>query len=66
MTKIEQLKARAYVIEVLEEEITKQEQIKEYYIGEKPEELGEYERKQLIEADDKIRKLEYMMEEIAK
>lgn len=66
MTKIEQLKARAYVIEVLEEEIAKQEQIKQYYIGEKPEELGEYERKQLREADDKIRKLEYIMEEIAK
>lgn len=66
MTKIEQLKARAYVIELLEREITNQEDIKEYYKGEKPEELGEYEIKQLTEADDRIRKLEYMMEEIAK
>lgn len=66
MTKIEQLKARAYVIELLEQEIANQEGVKEYYKGEKPEELGEYEIRQLTEADDRIRKLEYMMEEIAR
>lgn len=66
MTKIEQLKARAYIIELLEAEIANQEGIKEYFKGEKPEEMVEYEIRQLTEADDKIRKLEYMMEEIAK
>lgn len=66
MTKIEQLKARAYVIELLEREIANQEGVKEYYKEEKPEELGEYEIRQLTEADDRIRKLEYMMEEIAR
>lgn len=66
MTKVEQLKARAYTIELLEREIANQEGVKEYYKGEKPEDLGEYEIRQLTEADDRIRKLEYMMEEIAR
>lgn len=66
MTKIEQLKARAYVIELLEQEIANQKGVKEYYKGEKPEELGEYEIRQITEAEDRIRKLEYMMEEIAR
>lgn len=66
MTKVEQLKARAYVIELLEEQIERLEKTKELYSGDKPEDLGEWEIRELTEGDNKIRMLEYMLEEIAK
>lgn len=66
MTKVEQLKARAYGIKLMEREITNQEKIIKYYKREKPEELEEYEIEEIAEADNKIRMLEYIMEELAK
>lgn len=66
MTKVEQLKARAYVIELLEEQIERLEKTKELYSGEKPEDLGEWEIRELTEGDNKIRMMEYIMEELAK
>ena len=66
MTKVEQLKARAYVIELLEEQIERNEQTKEKYRDQKPEDMGEWEIRELIRADDEIRKLEYIIEELAK
>ena len=66
MTKVEQLKARAYVIELLEEQIERNEKTKESYKGQKPEDMGEWEIRELIRADDEIRKLEYIIEELAK
>lgn len=66
MTKVEQLKARAYVIELLEEQIEKLEQTKEGYKDQKPEEMEDWEIRELTRADDEIRKLEYIIEEVAK
>ena len=66
MTKVEQLKARAYVIELLEEQIERHEQTKESYKDHKPEDMGEWEIRELVRADDEIRKLEYIIEELAK
>lgn len=66
MTKVEQLKARAYVIELLEEQIEKNEKTKESYRDQKPEDMGEGEIRELVRADDEIRKLEYIIEELAK
>ena len=66
MTKVEQLKARAYVIELLEEQIERHEKTKESYKDQKPEDMGDWEIRELIRADDEIRKLEYIIEELAK
>ena len=66
MTKVEQLKARAYAIELLEEQIEKNEKTKESYKDQKPEDMGDWEIRELIRADDEIRKLEYIIEELAK
>lgn len=66
MTKVEQLKARAYVIELLEEQIERLEKTKELYSGDKLENLGEWEIRELTEGENKIRMLEYIMEELAK
>ena len=66
MTKVEQLKARAYAIELLEEQIKIHEQTKENYSDQKPEEMTDWEIKELVKADDEIRKLEYIIEELAK
>lgn len=66
MTKVEQLKARAYVIELLEEQIEIHERTKESYKDQKPEDMGEWEIRELVRADDEIRKLEYIIEELAK
>lgn len=66
MTKVEQLKARAYAIDILEEQIKNLEDTKEYMRTENQEEMNEWQIKQLTEADDKIRWLEYIMEELAK
>ena len=66
MTKVEQLKARAYVIELLEEQIERNEKTKESYKDQKPEDMGDWEIRELIRADDEIRKLEYIIEELAK
>lgn len=66
MTKVEQLKARAYVIELLEEHIERNEQTKESYRDQKPEDMGDWEIRELTKADDEIRKLEYIIEELAK
>lgn len=66
MTKVEQLKAKAYAIELLEEQIERLEKTKELYSEEKPEDLGEWEIRELTQADEKIRMLEYIMEELAK
>lgn len=66
MTKVEQLKARAYGIKLMEREITNQEKIIKYYKRERLEELEEYEIEEIAEADNKIRMLEYIMEELAK
>lgn len=66
MTKVEQLKAKAYAIELLEEQINRHEETKESYKDQKPEDMGDWEIKELISAEDKIRKLEYIIEELAK
>ena len=66
MTKVEQLKARAYVIELLEEQIEIHERKKENYRDQKPEDMTDWEIKELVRADDEIRKLEYIIEELAK
>lgn len=66
MTKVEQLKAKAYAIELLEEQIESREQTKERYRDQKPEDMGDWELRELIRADDEIRKLEYIIEELAK
>lgn len=66
MTKVEQLKARAYVIELLEDQIERLEKTKELYSGDKLEDLGEWEIRELTEGENKIRMLEYIMEELAK
>ena len=66
MTKVEQLKARAYAIELLEEQIERNEKTKESYKDQKPEDMGDWEIRELIRADDEIRKLEYIIEELAK
>lgn len=66
MTKVEQLKARAYAIELLELQIKNQEETKKCYEGQKLEEMAEWEIRALTEADDKIRKLEYVIEELAR
>lgn len=63
MTKVEQLKARAYAIELLEEQI---ERTKESYKDQKPEDMGDWEIRELLRADDEISKLEYIIEELAK
>ena len=66
MTKVEQLKARAYVIELLEELIEQREQTKDSYRDQRPEDMTDWEIKELTRADDEIRKLEYIIEELAK
>lgn len=66
MTKVEQLKAKAYVIELLEEQIERLEKTKESYRDQKTEDMTDWEIKELIRADDEIRKLEYIIEELAK
>lgn len=66
MTKVEQLKARAYAIELLEEQIERNEKTKESYKDQKPEDMGDWEIRELIRADDEIKKLEYIIEELAK
>ena len=66
MTKVEQLKAKAYAIELLEEQINRHEETKESYKDQKPEDMGDWEIRELISAEDKIRKLEYIIEELAK
>lgn len=66
MTKVEQLKAKAYAIELLEEQIERYEQTKESYKDQKPEDMGEWEIRELVRADDEIRKLKYIIEELAK
>lgn len=66
MTKVEQLKARAYVIELLEEQIEIHEKTKENYRNQKIEDMTDWEIKELTRADDEIRKLEYIIEELAK
>lgn len=66
MTKVEQLKARAYAIDLIEEHIKNLEDTKEYMRTENPEEMNEWQIKQLREADDKIGWLEYIEEELAK
>lgn len=66
MTKVEQLKARAYAIELIEEQIKNLEDTKEYMKADEPEEMNEWQIKQLTEADNKIRWLEYIEEELAK
>lgn len=66
MTRVEQLKARAYVIELLEEQIERHEQTKDSYRDQKPEDMTDWEIKELTRADDEIRKLEYIIEELAK
>ena len=66
MTKVEQLKARAYAIELLEEQIERHEQTKDSFKDKKPEDMGDWELRELIRADDEIRKLEYIIEELAK
>lgn len=66
MTKVEQLKARAYAIDLIEEHIKNIENTKEYIRTENPEEMNEWQIKQLTKADDKIRWLEYIEAELAK
>lgn len=66
MTKVEQLKAKAYAIELLEMQVKNQEETKERYEGQKPEEMESWEIREWTQADDKIRMLEYIMEELAK
>lgn len=66
MTKEEQLKARAYAIDLIEEHIKNLEDTKEYIKTDNLEEMNEWQIKQLTEADDKIRWLEYIEEELAK
>lgn len=66
MTKVEQLKARAYAIDLMEEQIKNLEDTKEYIKTNNQEEMNEWQIKQLTEADDKIRWLEYIEEELAK
>lgn len=66
MTKVEQLKARAYTIDIIEEKIKNLKDTKEYMRTENPEEMNEWQIKQLTEADDKIKWLEYIEEELAK
>lgn len=66
MTKVEQLKAKAYVIEILEGQIERHEQTKESYRDQKPEDMGDWEIRELTQADEKIRMLEYVMDELAK
>ena len=66
MTKVEQLKARAYAIDLMEEQITRLEQTKDSYRDQKPEDMTDWEIKELMRADDEIRKLEYIIEELAK
>lgn len=66
MTKVEQLKARAYVIELLEDQIERHEQTKENYRDQKPEDMEDWKIRELTRADDEIRKLEYIIEELAK
>lgn len=66
MTKVEQLKARAFVIEKLEELIEQRDQTKDSYRNQKPEDMTDWEIKELTRADDEIRKLEYIIEELAK
>lgn len=66
MTKVEQLKAKAYAIELLEEQIERHEKTKESYKDQKPEDMTDWEIRELVQADDEIRKLEYIIEELAK
>lgn len=66
MTKVEQLKARAYAIELLEEQIETHKQTRERYRDQKPEDMGNWEIRELTRADDEIKKLEYIIEELAK
>lgn len=66
MTKVEQLKAKAYTIDLIEEHIKNLEDTKEYMRTENPEEMNEWQIKQMTETDDKIRWLEYIEEELAK
>ena len=42
MTKVEQLKAKAYAIELLEEQIERHEQTKESYRDQKPEDMTDW------------------------
>ena len=66
MTKVEQLKARAYAIDLIEEQTKNLKDTKEYMKANEPEEMSEWQIKQLTEADNKIRWLEYIEEELAK
>ena len=66
MTKVEQLKAKAYAIELLEEQIERHEQTIDNYRNQKPEDMTDWEIRELTRADDEIRKLEYIIEELAK
>ena len=66
MTKLEQVKARAYAIELLEEQIERHEQTKDSYRNQKQEEMTDWEIKELTRADNEIRKLKYVIEELVK
>lgn len=66
MTKVEQLKARANVIELLEEEIEKHERTIESYRDQKPQDMKNWEIKELTNASDKIERFKYIIEELAK
>lgn len=66
MTKVEQLKARAYTIDLIEKQIKNLEDTKEYITANGPEKMNEWQIKQLTEADDEIMWLEYIEEELAK
>ena len=66
MTKVEQLKAKANVIELLEEEIEKHERTIESYRDQKPQDMKNWEIKELTNASDKIERFKYIIEELAK
>lgn len=67
MTKVEQLKARMYAIEVLEEKLKQHEETEESIINRNErEEIMDWEVEAITNARDRIQQLEYIIEEIAR
>ena len=67
MTKVEQLKAKMYAIEILEERLKLHEETEESIMNRnKEDDIMDWEVEAIEEARNRIQQLEYIIEELAK
>lgn len=67
MTKVEQLKAKMYAIEILEERLKLNEETEESIMNRnKEDDIMDWEVEAIEEARNRIQQLEYIIEELAK